>query len=157
MLHPPLARQFWTNNQNLHYNIITCTLMHCLQIQHPWRATSVHKYFPLILIDSLSVVQKSKEHEALSLLFEQDGMPPAMICYNAKELIQSKFNGKLHEVSWHIRQTEPFCTFSNAVKQGKKEGRSLKNNDQIQGSQENLRWLTAAWVMCQVKYCTWHL
>ena len=40
---------------------------------------------------------KSEAHKALSLLFQQDMKPPAIICDNAKEVILGKFIRKLKE------------------------------------------------------------
>ena len=42
---------------------------------------------------------KSEAHETLSLLFQEDGVPPEIICDNAKEIIQDEFNRKLKEVT----------------------------------------------------------
>ena len=35
---------------------------------------------------------KSEAHEGLSLFFQWDGVPPAVICDNAKEMILGEFN-----------------------------------------------------------------
>ena len=37
---------------------------------------------------------KSEAHEALSLLFQQDGVSPVIICDNVKEMIHGEFNRK---------------------------------------------------------------
>ena len=59
---------------------------------------------------------KSEAHETLSLLFQQDGVPPSVICDNAKEMILGEFNRKLKEALCHLRQTEPFTPGLNAAK-----------------------------------------
>ena len=64
---------------------------------------------------------KSETHEALSLLFHQDGMPLAIICGNAKEMILGEFNRKLKKVSCHLKQMESFTTWLNASKREIKE------------------------------------
>ena len=56
---------------------------------------------------------KSEAHEALPPLFQQDGVPPAIICDNAKEMILDEFNKKLKEALCHLRQTEPFTPWLN--------------------------------------------
>ena len=47
-------------------------------------------------------------HEALSLLFQQDGMSPAIIYDKAKEIILGEFSRKVNEASCYLRQTELF-------------------------------------------------
>ena len=59
---------------------------------------------------------KSEAHEALFLLFQQDGVPSAVICSNAKDMILGEFNRKLKEASCHLRQKEPFTPWSNAAR-----------------------------------------
>ena len=68
---------------------------------------------------------KSKAHEALSLLFLQDGVPLAITHDNTKEMVLSEFNRKFKEASFHLRQTEPFTPWSNAAEREIKE---LKKN-----------------------------
>ena len=67
---------------------------------------------------------KSETHEAFSFLFQYDGVTPAIIFDNAKEMIQGEFNRKLKEASCHLRQTEPFTPLSNETEREIKE---LKN------------------------------
>ena len=64
---------------------------------------------------------KSEDHDALSLLFQQDVVPHAIICDNAKEIVFSEFNRKHKEASCHLKQTEPFITWLNAAKKEIKE------------------------------------
>ena len=44
---------------------------------------------------------QSEAHETLYLLFQWDGVLPAIICDNAKEMILGEFNRKLKEASHH--------------------------------------------------------
>ena len=64
---------------------------------------------------------KSEAHKVLPLLFQQDGVPPAVICDNAKETFLGEFNRKLKEASCHLKQSELFTSWSTAVKREKKE------------------------------------
>ena len=64
---------------------------------------------------------KSEAHEALSLLFHQDRVPPVIIHDNAKEMVLGEFNRKLKEALYHLRQTEPFTLWSNAAEREIKE------------------------------------
>ena len=63
---------------------------------------------------AFSMVSKSEAHE-MSLMFVRDGVLPACICNNAKELVQGKFNQKLKDVACHLKQLEPYTIWSNAV------------------------------------------
>ena len=64
---------------------------------------------------SFTMKVKSEAHEALSLLFQQDGVPPAIIWENAKDMILGEFKRKCTEAPCHLRQTEPFTPWSNAA------------------------------------------
>ena len=64
---------------------------------------------------------KSEAHKDLSLLFQQGGVPPAMLCENAKEIVLGEFNKKLKEALCHLKQIEPFTQWSNAAEQEIKE------------------------------------
>ena len=57
----------------------------------------------------------------MSLLFQQDEVPVAIICENAKEIILGEFKRKLKSASCHFRQTEPFTPQLNVAK------REIKN------------------------------
>ena len=63
----------------------------------------------------------SEAHEALSLLFQWDGVPPAIICEHAKEMIQGEFNRKLKKASCQFQQTEPLISWSIAAEKEIKE------------------------------------
>jgi hypothetical protein len=53
-------------------------------------------------------MEKEKDaHEALSLLFHQDGVPNIIVMYGSKAQIQGDFRRKLREAGCHIKQTEP--------------------------------------------------
>ena len=64
---------------------------------------------------SFTVKLKSKAHVELSLLFQQKGVPPAIICSVTKDTVQGKFNKKLEVASSHLRQSEPFNPWLNAA------------------------------------------
>ena len=59
--------------------------------------------------------RKGQAHEALSLLFKRDGVPPQMIMDNAKEQTEGDFARKLREANCYMRQTEPYSPWSNAA------------------------------------------
>ena len=51
--------------------------------------------------------KKGDAHEALSLLFQQDGVPPKMIDDSSKDQTLGDFKRKFAEAGYHLRQTEP--------------------------------------------------
>ena len=75
--------------------------------------TDVFHWFWLIILIPNEAERLSQE--ALSLLFQWDGMSPAIICENAKEMVLGEFNRKLKEASHHLKQMEPFTPWSNAA------------------------------------------
>ena len=70
---------------------------------------------------SFPMKMKSEAHEAWSLLFQQDRVPPAVICDNAKEMVLGDVSRKLKEALCHLKQTEPFTPWLNSAKREIKE------------------------------------
>eukprot|EP00804_Cyclotella_cryptica_P003089 CCRYP_006074-RA/>CCRYP_006074-RA protein AED:0.29 eAED:0.04 QI:0/0/0/0.75/0.33/0.5/4/0/1079 len=58
---------------------------------------------------------KSDAHEALSLLFQRDGVPPACIVDGSLEQVKGEFRRKLKEASCRLKQTEPYSPWQNAA------------------------------------------
>ena len=48
-------------------------------------------------------------------LFQQYGLPPAVICDNDKEMVLGEFNRKLKETLHHLKKTEPFTPWPNSA------------------------------------------
>jgi hypothetical protein len=59
--------------------------------------------------------QKGEAHEALLLMFKHDGVPPERILYSSKEQVKAIFRRKLKEVHCHMRVTEPYSPWQQAV------------------------------------------
>ena len=57
-------------------------------------------------------------YEALSLLFQQYGVPPKIIVDGSKEHTLVVFKRKVAEASCHLRQTEPESPWQMAVEGG---------------------------------------
>ena len=64
---------------------------------------------------------KSEAYKALSFLFQWDGVPHAVICDNAKEMVLGQINKNLKEAPCHLKQTELFSPWLNAAKRERKE------------------------------------
>ena len=54
------------------------------------------------------MASRSETHETLSLLFARDGVLPACICDNAKDVIQGNFHQKLKDAARNLKQFEPY-------------------------------------------------
>jgi hypothetical protein len=70
---------------------------------------------------AFSMKRKGDAHEALSLLFHRDGVPPAMVMDSSKEQTLGDFRRKLKEADCHLRQTEPYSPWMNAAKSAIRE------------------------------------
>ena len=63
---------------------------------------------------------KSEAHEALVLLFVQEGVPPKMIIDSAKEMKLGEFVKKCKEASCHLRSTN-YSPWSNSAERDIRE------------------------------------
>ncbi len=64
---------------------------------------------------------KGKVHEALSLMFQFDGVPPSMVMDGSKEQTLDEFHWKPVEVHCQLKQTKPYSPQQNAAEQEIKE------------------------------------
>ncbi len=53
---------------------------------------------------------KGEAHEALSLMFQREGVPPLMVMDGLKEQTLGKFRQKLRDVGCEQKITEPFSS-----------------------------------------------
>ena len=77
------------------------------------------------------MTKKGDAHRNLSLLFKRGGVPPDMIMDRLKEHTLEKFNKKLKEANFNLKQTEPYSPWSNAAEGTileTKKGSSQKTN-----------------------------
>ena len=72
---------------------------------------------------SYPMSSKSQAHDALSLLFAREGVPPKIIIDNAKEMKLGEFARKCKEARCYLRGTEPYSPWSNSAE---REIRELK-------------------------------
>ncbi len=119
VLHPSLSRRFRTNDQALRYR----------RLPHPVFGDTLiagttslqgNKYAQVFATSfgwsrAFPMQHKSDAHEALSLLFQRDGVPPACIVDGSKEQVKGEFRRKLKEASCQLKQTEPYSPWQNAA------------------------------------------
>ena len=125
VLHPSLSRRFRTNDRALRYRrmphpVFGDTLFagtvskrgnNCAEIfvtSFGWT-----RVFPM--------KTKGDAHEALSLLFQRDGVPPVCIVDGSKEQVEGDFRRKCKEASCQLKQTEPYSPWQNAAEGGIRE------------------------------------
>ena len=85
------------------------------------------------------MIMRSKSHKALTLLFQWDWVLPAIIYDNAKGMIQGTFIRNLNQSSDHLKQTQPFTSWSNVAQRDERtEERFRGGNDQIYSTKETL-------------------
>ena len=127
VLHLSLARWFRINdcqswNRRLPHNVLGDLLFafrtgnRCAQIfitNFGWSCS-----YPMKL--------KSKAHKALPLLFQQDGVLPAIKCNDAKEMMLGEFNRKHKKALCHFRQAEPFILAAERETKNLKKGSGRK-------------------------------
>ena len=65
--------------------------------------------------------KKLEAHDALSLLFQREGVPNTMIMDGALEQLKGKFHKKCREVDSHVKQLKPYTPWSNAAKSAIRE------------------------------------
>ena len=57
---------------------------------------------------------KGKAHEALSLVFQRDGVTPRMVVDCSKEQLSMDFKGKCREADCHLVTTDPYSPWMQA-------------------------------------------
>ena len=120
ILHPTLSRRFRTNDRQLRYrrlshDMFTDTLE--ARTRSWFRCNKYAQVFSTKFgwVRVYPMQRKSQAHEALSLLAQREGVPPALVMDNAKEQIMGESRRKAREMSCHVKQTEPYTPWSNAA------------------------------------------
>jgi transposase len=125
VMHPSVERRFPTNDRSLRYkrlgttmftdtlysNVVSTRKNKCAQIfvtAQGWARTHPIK-------------TESESHEALSLLFQRDGVPDIMVMDGAKAQVRGEFRRKLTEAGVWVKQTEPYSPWQNAAEGGVRE------------------------------------
>ena len=108
VLHPSLSHRFRTNDRQLRYrrlrhNVFGDTLL------AGTKSKRGNKYAEVFVTKcgwsrAFTIAKKGYAHEALSLLFQRDGVPPKMIVDGLKEQTLGDFKRKVEEDGCHLRQ-----------------------------------------------------
>ena len=101
ILHQLLSKRFWKNYCNLHYQWLA-QLVFSDTLLASRRSQGNDKCVQVFVINfsccwSFPLRYKGDAHEVLLVTFTRDGMPPACICDNAKEMVSKKFHWKFKD------------------------------------------------------------
>jgi hypothetical protein len=124
-VNPTLSRCFPTNDRllrltRLPHHMFTDTLVAGTKSSRGNRYTQVFTA-PYGWMRAFPMKRKGDAHEALSLLFHRDSVPPAMVMDGSKEQTLGDFWRKLKEADCHLQQTEPYSPWMNAAKSAIRE------------------------------------
>lgn len=124
-LHPSLSRRFRTNDRQLRYRRLPHPVFSDTMFANTTsrRGNKCAQVFATDFGWSRVYPMKSKglAHEGLSCLLQNDGVPPAIICDGAKEMVEGEFRRKLKEASCQLKQLEPYSPWTNAAEREIKE------------------------------------
>ena len=59
--------------------------------------------------------KKADAHEGLSLMFQRDGVPQAIVMDGSREQTMGEFRKKAREANCRVKQTEPYSPWQNAA------------------------------------------
>ena len=118
-INPTLSRRFPTNDRlirlrQLPHTLFTDTLIAGTRSKRGNKYSQVFAA-PIGWTRAHPMKHKGDAHEALSLLFHRDGVPPVMVMDGSKEQTLGDFRRKLKEANCHLRQTEPYSPWMNAA------------------------------------------
>jgi hypothetical protein len=119
MLNPTLSCRFPTNDCMLHYPrmphpVFGNTMLAGTESKNGNKCCQVFAInFGWARAHPLK--RKGEAHEALSLMFKRDSVPPEMILDGSKEQVKGAFKHKLKEVNCHLRVTEPYSPWQQAA------------------------------------------
>ena len=119
VLHLSLSQRLWTNEQALRYqrlphNVFGDTLVVGTTSKRG------NKYAELFTTNfgwtrAFTMERKSKAHEALSLIFQRDGVLPWMIVDGLKEKVEGDCSCKCKESGCYLEQTESYSLWQNTA------------------------------------------
>ena len=99
---------------------------------------------------------KGQAHDAVSLLFRRDGVPPAMMMDNSKEQLSKEFKRKLNEADCHHKTTEPYSQWSNAAEMNIRELKRGVSRKMIRSQAPKKFWDHCLELEAYVRSCIAH-
>jgi len=143
-LHPSLSRRYPTNDRMLRYRrmpdpVFTDTMFSGVlsKRQHKCAQAFCTSYGWSRCHPMRS---KGEAHEALSLLFKRDGVPPKIVIDDSKEQAGRKFREKCKEVDCHLTKTEPYSPWMQLAEGCIKELKKGSSRKMIQTGSPKRLW-----------------
>ena len=120
VLHPSLSRRFRTNDRALRYNRLRHDIYSDTLISgtKSWKRQNKHaQTFATRFgwVRAYPMQKKGHAHQALSMLFQQCGVPPVMIVDYSKEQTEGEFRRKCQEAQCRLKPLEPYTPKANAA------------------------------------------
>jgi hypothetical protein len=118
MIHPIISVRFRTNYRQLRYRRLPVTCFTDTMFSNS-KSRQGNKSAQVFCTEdgwtrAFPMAKEKDAHEALSLLFHQDGVPNVMVMDGTKAQIQGDFLRKLRKAGCHTKQTDPHTPNSNA-------------------------------------------
>ena len=132
---PVLAKRYPTNDRMLQYDpLIADTVSKCGNKNTQVCASSygwTHAY---------DMQKKSDAHKMFSVLFQHDGVSPAMVMDGSKEQTLGNFHRKLLEADCQKREIEPHSTWLNAAELNIRELKRGSSYKMLKSRSSKLLW-----------------
>ena len=114
----PYARRYPTNDRMLRYSRVAHK-MFCDTLAAGTPSRRGNKYAQVFATNFgwcrvYPMRLKSQAHEALSILFKREGVPPDMICDGSLEQTKGNFSRKCREADCHLQAIEPYSPWMNS-------------------------------------------
>ncbi len=120
-----LSRCFWTNDCLLWYRHLRHSIFADKMFSNMyscWNNKGAQVFtsdFGWVQVNPMKT--KGDVHEALSLIFPCEGIPPSMVIDGSKEQTLGKFCWKLIDACCQLKQTKPYSPWQNAAEREIKE------------------------------------
>jgi hypothetical protein len=97
---------------------------------------------------------KAEAHEGLSLMFQRDGAPLAIIMDGSKEQTMGEFRKKARAAGCRIKQTEPYSPWQNATESAIREMKRAAGRKMIESKCPRRLWDHCIELESMIRSCT---
>ncbi len=117
---PALSQQFWKKDHMMQYRhlrhpVFTNTIFSNMYLHRNNKCARVFTSdFCLVHVYHMKI--KGEAHEALSLMFQREGVLLSLVMDGSKEQTLGKFGWKLVDAHCQLKQTKPYSPWQNAAK-----------------------------------------
>ena len=144
VLYPTLERRYSTNDRMLRYTRLLQIMFSDTGFANvkSQRGNKTLQIFacPDGWARAYPMVSKGDADEALSLLLQREGAPPAMVLDGSKEQTSRKFRKKLREAGVQFRQTEPYSPWQQAAEGVIRELKRASSRLMMQSRSPKVLW-----------------